>query len=253
MAIKQFYHDIDGVKVGILKDWRVNPLTTGQRTTLGGTLNASHKGLPVFDTTLNQVFYWDGAAWVSGTAPVTGAMTYKGTYSDLVNAPGTSANGDTYFITTAGTLTWAGITFNPSPIVQVGDLVVRRDATNWDVVQGNSLPASETAQGIIEIATQAETNAGTDDARAVTPLKVATYITNQGLSKTYFASGVVLVANTPLTVNHNLNLQNRDSFIISVKDGNSEVGVDVDSVNVNSLTIEASIAVASCTVVVIGR
>lgn len=34
--------------------------------------------------------------------------------------------------------------------------------------------ASESAQGVIEIATQAEADAGTDDARAVTPLKLAT-------------------------------------------------------------------------------
>lgn len=37
--------------------------------------------------------------------------------------------------------------------------------------------ASETVQGKIEIATQAETNTGTDDARALTPLKLATNIT----------------------------------------------------------------------------
>lgn len=37
--------------------------------------------------------------------------------------------------------------------------------------------ASESAQGIIEIATQTETNTGTDDARAVTPLKFATRFT----------------------------------------------------------------------------
>lgn len=36
--------------------------------------------------------------------------------------------------------------------------------------------ATETIQGKIEIATQAETNAGLDDERAVTPLKLATYI-----------------------------------------------------------------------------
>lgn len=33
--------------------------------------------------------------------------------------------------------------------------------------------ASETVKGIIEIATQAETNAGTDDTRAITPLKIS--------------------------------------------------------------------------------
>lgn len=38
--------------------------------------------------------------------------------------------------------------------------------------------ASETASGIAEIATQAEVNAGTDDLRFVTPLKLATYVGN---------------------------------------------------------------------------
>jgi hypothetical protein len=37
-------------------------------------------------------------------------------------------------------------------------------------------PASETAKGIAELATQAETDAGTDDLRIVTPLKLATYV-----------------------------------------------------------------------------
>ena len=37
-------------------------------------------------------------------------------------------------------------------------------------------PASETALGIAELATQAETDAGTDDERIVTPLKLTTYV-----------------------------------------------------------------------------
>lgn len=40
---------------------------------------------------------------------------------------------------------------------------------------GDTIEASETNAGIIEIATQAETDAGTDDARAVTPAKLANY------------------------------------------------------------------------------
>lgn len=39
--------------------------------------------------------------------------------------------------------------------------------------------ASETVKGIIEIATQAETNTGTDDLRAITPLKAATKFANK--------------------------------------------------------------------------
>lgn len=254
MAIKAVWTDLDGQRIGILKDWRFNPLTTAQRTTLGGLLNSAHEGLFVFDTDDNFIYFWDGAAWVSGTSSVAGAMSYKGAYSNLTTAPGTSANGDTYVMTAAGTLSWAGITFNPSADVQVGDMLVRRSATIWDIVQGNAVQSSETVSGIIEIATQAETNTGTDDTRAVTPLKLVTHIANQGLAKTYFASGITLVANTAFTVTHNLNLQNKDAFVISVKDSTgNEVGADVDSVGVNSLTIESSIAASNVTVTVIGR
>lgn len=43
------------------------------------------------------------------------------------------------------------------------------------LVAGGASPASETVAGIAEIATQVETDAGTDDARMVTPLKLANY------------------------------------------------------------------------------
>lgn len=42
----------------------------------------------------------------------------------------------------------------------------------WASVGGSSVSATETAEGIAELATQAETNAGSDDARIVTPLKL---------------------------------------------------------------------------------
>ena len=122
------------------------------------------------------------------------------------------------------------------------------------IARSVDVATASSVAGIIELATQAETNTGTDDARAVTPLKLATYVSNQALAKVYFASALSLVANTPLTISHNLNLQNKDAFVISVKDSaGSEVGVDVDSVNVNSLTLESSIAATNVTVTVVGR
>lgn len=44
------------------------------------------------------------------------------------------------------------------------------------IVVGAVPPATETQQGIAELATQAETDAGADDTRIVTPLKLATYV-----------------------------------------------------------------------------
>lgn len=253
MASKLYYHDIDLQKVSILKDARINPLTTAQRTTLAATLGAGHTGLAVFDTDENKLYNWTGSAFVDGGSAVAGAVTYKGTYSNLTVGPVSPIDGDLYVLTAAGTLTWATITFSPSAVVSVGDLVIRRDATNWDVVQGNTILATETVTGDAEIATQAETNTGTDDARIVTPLKLTTFTTNKAFAKTYFASGIGLTANVAFTVTHNLALQNKDAFVISVKDsGGSEVGVDVDSVGINSLTITSGITVTNFTVTVIG-
>lgn len=55
--------------------------------------------------------------------------------------------------------------------------------TTVSTVGGAASDASETVKGIIEIATQAETNTGTDDVRALTPLKLtnATPVTNKQL------------------------------------------------------------------------
>lgn len=59
---------------------------------------------------------------------------------------------------------------------------VSANVTDWSVDQGGSpqvnvanvQDSNEAQKGVIEIATQVETDAGTDDARAVTPLKLAT-------------------------------------------------------------------------------
>lgn len=60
------------------------------------------------------------------------------------------------------------VTTNP-PLTGGGDLSTNR---TFDITL-----ATETADGSIELATQAETNTGTDDARAVTPLKLKTNLT----------------------------------------------------------------------------
>lgn len=54
--------------------------------------------------------------------------------------------------------------------------------------------ASESAAGIIEIATQTETNTGTDDTRAITPLKLATY--TNGMAKKFAVNNGALTASS---------------------------------------------------------
>ncbi len=62
------------------------------------------------------------------------------------------------------------------------------DQTDVDIPGGSTDPASTTAQGIIEIATQGEVNAGTDAVRAVTPSTLA------GRTSSETQSGVIEIA-----------------------------------------------------------
>ncbi len=64
MASKLYYHDFDLVKNRIL-NFKLHPLTTSERNTLGSTLNSGDEGITVFDTTLDQIFSWSGTQWKS--------------------------------------------------------------------------------------------------------------------------------------------------------------------------------------------
>lgn len=247
MATKAYYHDIDLQRVSELKHARIHNITTTDRTTLGGTLNTNHVGLLVLDTDLDTFYFWDGAAWQTIGAIASGAMTLKGVVAFNAAEPGTPATGDYYIFSSAGTNTWEG-----STPVQAGDGAVW-DGTAWKFIQGNVVDASETIAGHIEIATQSETNTGTDDARAVTPAKLNSWANTRAFAKTYYNSPASITANTPYTVTHNLGLQNRNSFIINVMDSeHSAVSVDVDSVGVNSLTITSAVTLTTPHITVIG-
>lgn len=116
---------------------------------------------------------------------IAGGSEYIGGYNaatntpDLTAADGSVLKGYQYTVAVAGT--FAGQN------VEVGDFIIseKDDPTadgDFTVLNRNVDPvaaASETAPGIVELATQAEVNAGTDTIRAVTPATLVSYVSNQ--------------------------------------------------------------------------
>lgn len=236
------HHDYN--KVGIVKDALMNPLTTAAITSLASTLGAGHKGLMVYDNELLLLKIWNGTSFV--TPPVTqSGLTPKGNKAFNDTEPASPVVGDLYVFTSAGTNTWEG-----STVVQIGDQVYW-DGAAWSFIQGNTIAGTESIAGVVELATQAETNTGTDDVTVVTPLKLATYVAGtRKLAKTYFNASVTTVADTPLTINHALALQNRDAYLLSFKVSNSEVAVDTDSIDINNCSITTNVALTGSIIVI---
>jgi hypothetical protein len=184
----------------------------------------------------------------------------------------TSTIGDMYTVTAAGTITFT----TGSLSLEVGDVVIAEssgvlnDASDWTVVEKNldgalqaannlsdvqsaatsfnniKQDATETATGVSEIATQAEVDAGTDDARYVTPLKLAGWYTSQAITSKFavdldgageatvtrlFAGGV-----TTFSVTHSLNTTDTVVQIKEIASG-EEVIADVDNTAANTLDI----------------
>lgn len=101
--------------------------------------------------------------------------------------------------------------------------------------------ASESTAGIAEIATQAETDAGTDDSRIVTPLKLKTW---SGAPKRYaaaFGDGSA----TSYTITHNLASRDLTVAVYRNSGNYDEVECDVEHTTNNAVTLKFSSAPTS--------
>lgn len=82
---KSFYHDID-LKKNQLKNAKLQPVTTTERTALASSYNASDKGIVVFDTTVSLLFVWDGNTWKPVTITDTDYAHFTEAYNKLITA-----------------------------------------------------------------------------------------------------------------------------------------------------------------------
>lgn len=168
----------------------------------------------------NGIYIFNGAA-----TPATRSLDAN-TYDELEGAVVTVEEG-----------TSAGTTYRQTGV----NGTINTTAVTW-VTFGTAAPsASETTAGIIEIATQAETDAGTDDTRAITPLKLANYA---GRFKR-FAQAIGDGTATQFTVTHNLNTQDVTVGVYRNSGAFDEVNVDVEHTTVNSVTVRFAVAPAA--------
>jgi len=114
------------------------------------------------------IYIKDSANTVRRIGDQPGALVFQGSVAPTSVAPTSPRKGDVYVMNAAGVMaaSWTGMA--GKAVVQNENIVW--DGTEWETLGSASIPsASETAKGIVELATAAETTAGTDTTRAVHP------------------------------------------------------------------------------------
>lgn len=199
-------------------------------TSLSGASNAN------IPTTLAVKTYVDSA--IGGLGNLEGG--WDASSGSFPAATGGTKKGDYWFVTVAGTVN--SVPFN------VGDVIIAKIdaastslATDWIQLEVNRDQATESTLGLAEIATQAETNAGTDDQRIVTPLKLKTLLDARVGG---YAANVGNGSATSFAVTHNLGTVD---VIVMLKDNTTleEVIADVVITDANTVTVSFATAPAA--------
>lgn len=116
---------------------------------------------------------------------------------------------------------------------------------------GDEIQATEALLGIAELATQGETDAGTDDLRIVTPLKLATYSGWDTVARRYELS---LPATATTNVPHSLGNRFVTAEVYKSATPYERVEVVIECLDANNLTVKFNTAPAldEYTIVVVG-
>lgn len=185
-------------------------MASGDRFLAGSQTTASQNG----------IYVWTGAA-----TPATRALDAS-TFAELEAAVVIVEEG-----TDAGT-PWRQTAVNG---------VIGTDDVTWTSFIPTVPPASESTPGRIEIATQGETDTGTDNTRAVTPLKLKAWA---GGPKRYGAE-IGDGSATSFTVTHNLNTRDVIVRVFPNSGQYDDVEVDVQRTTVNAVTLVFATAPAA--------
>jgi hypothetical protein len=160
-------------------------------------------------------------------------------YSSFPQAtfPATIKKGDYWYATTAGTINTTTFT---QVKINIGDVfIANKDnaqsvtEADWIVLETNRDQATETVLGVAAIATQIETDAGTNDQKFVTPFKLKTFLDSRTGG---YAANIGDGFSISYTVTHSLGTVD---VIVMLKDNftNEEVIADIVITNTNNITV----------------
>jgi hypothetical protein len=176
----------------------------------------------------NGIYIWNGAA-----TPMTRSADCA-TSAELEQAVAVVEEG-----------TSAGVSYRQTSV----NFTLGSGAVAWAVFGSSAGAASETSAGIAEIATQAETDTGTDDARIVTPLKLATWSGRIRKHTADFGDGSA----TQYDFTHNFNTED---VVVSVRQNSDDADVICDvrrtSVNVVRVNVASAPSSNALRIVIIG-
>lgn len=160
----------------------------------------------------NGVYIWNGAA-----VPMTRALDAN-TWAELVNAVVPIAEG-----------TSAGTQWRQSAVSGT----LGTDVISWVSFGAAVAPATESTAGVVELATQAEVDAGTSTTLAVTPATLAgsKYVSES--TSQVIGDGTA----TLFTVTHNYNTRDVDVSVYRNSGNYDEVGVEVRRTTVDAVTV----------------
>lgn len=209
-----------------------NLTITGPGATIDGvTMSANDRVLLKDQTTASQngLYIWNGAA-----VPMTRAADAN-TFAELEQAVVTVEEG-----------TSAGASFRQTAV----NGTIDSTSVTWTSFGTSAAAATETTAGVLEIATQSETDAGTDDLRAITALKLNNWSGRKRKATATFGDGSA----TSFNIDHNFNTRDVQVEVYRNSGNYDSVLCDVTRPSVNrvTLTFAAAPAASAFNVVVLG-
>lgn len=271
MADLDFFQNLNGQGVAQLKGMRIHNITdlAAQQAfeadgNFGAALGADNKGLTIYREDLEALGLWNGTEFIFASAgqlqPIAGDIIFKGMLDasspiDDVGQPQPiePIAGYQYAVSVAGTFDAGatGVTLVGDQVLEVGDQVLFTSPTDAYAIQRNDDEATEIELGNVRLATQQKVLDGVQATEAVTSATLQGKLVSQSYVRQY--SVVVNIPSmTPLTITHNLNLIDRNSFTINLMRANSAISVDVDSIDENSLSVTSLVAISNVRVTVQG-